>query len=38
MNRTNGKGHDDLTLFLDGEEVPFSRGENHLRGSGAAPA
>ena len=27
MSRTNGKGHDDLTLFLDGEEVPFSRGE-----------
>ncbi len=27
MSRTNGKGHDDLTLFLDGEKVPFSRGE-----------
>lgn len=27
MSGTNGKGHTDLTLFLDGEEVPFSRGE-----------
>ena len=27
MSGTNGKGHDDLTLFLDGEEVSFSRGE-----------
>jgi predicted molibdopterin-dependent oxidoreductase YjgC len=27
MTGTNGKAHDDLTLFLDGEEVPFSRGE-----------
>ena len=27
MSGTNGKGHTELTLFLDGEEVPFSRGE-----------
>ena len=27
MSGTNGKGHHDLTLFLDGEEVSFSHGE-----------